>query len=163
MVNQQKDPLLLFLSLAAVGLTALSVATWLGRPGPQLAPTAKESQELRALASVETGSAPSAAPGQQWEVAQISVNCQDSPDQWAVPHHQHQVQFKLVGCSQLDENTQVELVAEGQPLILFSSDRPGLIDSEILQLKEGTNTIVLRWRKEEGAPFESRTFQIQRS
>ena len=138
-------------------MTALSLATWMGRPGPRIAPTAQESEELRALASIETGSV---VADQPWEVIQIAIDCQKAPDALRVTHHQHQVQLKFVSCPQLEESPKVELVAEGQELVLFASDRPGLMDSEILQLKEGTNTVVLRW----GAnPAQSLVFQIKRS
>lgn len=139
-------------------MTCLSVATWMGRPGATIGASA-EPDSLRALASIEASS--SGAPEATLQMVQLSLSCADMPGVIHVAQHQHQVQFQLHHCAVPDGSVEIMGSYFSEPLMVFPADREGLLDSEIVQLKEGANTFTLEWMDRTGT-LRSTEFQIQR-
>lgn len=143
-------------------MTALSFATWIGRPVSEITPSARETEELRTLASVDS-QAPAEESSLQWEVVQLTLDCTRPSASVQVAHHQHQIQFKFVDCPELTESAEAQLTGliSPDPLTLFKSDRAGLLDSEIVQLQEGVNTFQLQWESPQGKTHQL-TIEVHR-
>ena len=166
--KKSKDPLLRYLFVAALAMSGLSVATWIGRPAPEIG--MNEDLGLgdeRGLASIEAESRPLTRPAREqtrWEVVQLTISClsKDSP-MVPVGAHQHQVQLSLMGCP-APEASQLHLRQKSlpTPLLVFSSELSRGLDSEIIQLREGPNEFEIRWVSTDGKEH-SRSFTIHRA
>jgi hypothetical protein len=154
-----KDPLLVYLFVAGLLMTCLSLATWMGRPGTTIGQNT-ETEGLRALASIESSSS-SEALSSSMEMVQLRLSCLEIPSVIQVSPNQHQVQFLLHNCASGDGSVEISASHFKEPLLVFPSDNEGSLDSEIVQLKEGSNQFTLEWMDQTGS-LRSFEFQIRR-